>query len=73
MNWAPGMFVLLSPQRPATLNEIELDAIRRAIARHRGNKTAAAAELGITLKTVYNRLGSEALGTKKRFSTVPKC
>jgi DNA-binding NtrC family response regulator len=40
---------------PPTLVEIEEEAIRLAIDRNDGNKTAAAAELGISLRTFYNR------------------
>jgi transcriptional regulator with PAS, ATPase and Fis domain len=65
MNWAPGMLVFIAPQRRPTMDEIQLDAIRGAIASHRGDKTAAATELGISLKTIYNRLGAEALGTRR--------
>ncbi len=41
---------------PITLQELESTAINRALERHRGNKPAAAAELGISLKTLYNKL-----------------
>ena len=40
---------------PMTLKEIESLAIDRALSRHDGNKAAAAAELGISPKTLYNR------------------
>lgn len=40
-----------------TLNEIELGAIQDAVDRHAGNKPRAAEELGISLKTLYNKLG----------------
>ena len=43
---------------PMTLRELEAMAIERAIARHDGNKPAAAEELGVSLKTLYNRLNS---------------
>ncbi len=39
-----------------TLREAEMEAIQRAIDRHGGNKPKAAEELGISLKTLYNRL-----------------
>jgi DNA-binding NtrC family response regulator len=39
-----------------TLEEIEMEYILRALEKHRGNKPAAAAELGISLKTLYNKL-----------------
>ena len=41
---------------PMTLRELEMAAIDRALARHDGNKPAAASELGISLKTLYNKL-----------------
>jgi two-component system NtrC family response regulator len=48
---------------PATagrnLREIEMQAIREALARHAGNKPRAADELGISLKTLYNKLNQE--------------
>ncbi len=50
-----------SPRRPGapaprTLREIEMDHILRVLDKHGGNKPAAAAELGIVLKTLYNKL-----------------
>jgi len=39
-----------------TLREIELQAIRQAIQRHAGSKPKAAEALGISLKTLYNKL-----------------
>jgi DNA-binding NtrC family response regulator len=44
-----------SPQ-PRTLKEIEMEYILRVLDKHNGNKPAAAAELGIVLKTLYNKL-----------------
>ncbi len=41
------------------LREIEMQAIREALARHAGNKPRAADELGISLKTLYNKLNQE--------------
>lgn len=43
---------------PMTLRELESQAIAQAIERHHGVKAKAAEELGISLKTLYNRLGS---------------
>jgi DNA-binding NtrC family response regulator len=43
-------------RKPRTLAEIEKDAIDLAIIRNGGNKSAAAEELGISLKTIYNKL-----------------
>ena len=41
---------------PMTLRELEIQAIDEALERHDGNKPAAAEELGISLKTLYNKL-----------------
>ncbi len=47
---------ILSMSGPASLRDIEMQAIHAAIARHGGNKPKAAEELGISLKTLYNKL-----------------
>jgi len=41
---------------PMSLKEVELIAIQEAVTRHQGNKNAASEELGISLKTLYNKL-----------------
>jgi DNA-binding NtrC family response regulator len=41
---------------PRTLAELERDAIMQALTRQRGNRSAAAAELGISRRTLYNKL-----------------
>ncbi len=41
---------------PMSLRELESRAVLEAIQRHQGNKPAAAEELGISLKTLYNKL-----------------
>jgi DNA-binding NtrC family response regulator len=41
---------------PLSLRELENQAILEALDRHNGNKPAAADELGISLKTLYNKL-----------------
>lgn len=43
-----------------TLREIEMQAIYEALDRHQGNKPKAAQELGISLKTLYNKLNQAA-------------
>ena len=43
---------------PMTLRELELVAIDRAIKRNDGDKKMAAAELGVSVKTLYNRLNA---------------
>ncbi|MFO1062897.1 MAG: sigma-54 dependent transcriptional regulator [Pirellulales bacterium] len=40
---------------PMSLKELELAAIQDAVARHQGNKQAAADELGISIKTLYTK------------------
>ncbi len=45
---------------PMSLKELELTAINEAVYRHDGNKQAAAEELGISLKTLYNKLNQQA-------------
>jgi len=44
---------------PQTLREIEMQAIHDALERLSGNKPKAAEELGISLKTLYNKLNQE--------------
>lgn len=39
-----------------TLHEIEMQHVMRVLEKHGGNKPAAAKELGISLKTLYNKL-----------------
>ncbi len=46
------------------LRDMEVQAIHEALERHRGNKPKAAAELGISLKTLYNKL-NQAAGLSK--------
>ena len=41
---------------PLSLREIEMQAIHQTLERHGGNKPKAAEELGISLKTLYNKL-----------------
>lgn len=41
---------------PLKLRDMEAMAVQEAIDRHHGNKPAAAEELGISLKTLYNKL-----------------
>lgn len=43
---------------PLSLRELELIAIDRAVERNGGNKPAAAEELGVSLKTLYNKLNA---------------
>jgi len=61
----PARFSATRPARPTagtlalagqSLREIEMQAIYDALERHDGNKPRAADELGISLKTLYNKL-----------------
>jgi DNA-binding NtrC family response regulator len=46
---------------PITLRDLEMQAIYDSLDRHGGNKPEAAEELGISLKTLYNKLNQTAL------------
>ena len=48
-------------QAGSTLREIEMEAIHAALESTSGNKTAAAQRLGISLKTLYNKLNQDAI------------
>ncbi|MFM8891283.1 MAG: helix-turn-helix domain-containing protein, partial [Planctomycetia bacterium] len=41
---------------PRSLRELEMRAILEGLERNRGNKARTAEELGISLKTLYNKL-----------------
>jgi two-component system NtrC family response regulator len=45
---------------PVTLRDLEMHAIHEAIERHEGNKNEAAEELGVSVKTLYNKLNQVA-------------
>jgi len=47
------------PTGARTLREIEMDVIYQVLDKHKGDKPKAAAELGIALKTLYNKLNSD--------------
>jgi DNA-binding NtrC family response regulator len=46
----------LAPSAARTLEQVEMEHVLRVLEKHGGSKTAAAAELGISLKTIYNKL-----------------
>lgn len=52
----PAPIPATPPGGAATIAEMELAMIRQALAAHGGNKTAAARALGISLRTLYNKL-----------------
>jgi DNA-binding NtrC family response regulator len=43
------------PSTPRTLHDVEMEHVIRVLEKHKGNKPAAAKELGISLKTLYNK------------------
>ncbi len=47
------------PLQPKTLREIEMDVIYQVLDKHQGDKPKAALELGIALKTLYNKLNGD--------------
>lgn len=51
-----GQSPQLSAIGPMSLREMEMQAIEQSLNRHGGNKPKAAEELGISLKTLYNKL-----------------
>lgn len=53
---APATTASGATEHKKTLREIEMEAIHDALERHQGDKPRAAHELGISLKTLYNRL-----------------
>jgi DNA-binding NtrC family response regulator len=60
---APTLPAMSNEQGPLSLREIEMIAIQEAIARHQGSKPKAAEELGVSVKTLYNKLNQS--GTLK--------
>lgn len=55
-----------------TLAEMEILAIEGAMAHFQGNKTKVAEALGITIKTLYNKLHEYELIDKYRVNTPSK-
>jgi DNA-binding NtrC family response regulator len=49
------------PHRPRTLAQVEREQIERALRHHRGNRTRAARELGISRATLINKIRGYAL------------
>lgn len=46
---------------PVSLRDLELQAIHEAVQRNQGNKSRAAEELGISTKTLYNKLQEDSV------------
>jgi DNA-binding NtrC family response regulator len=53
---SPHPVAVGEPDRPQTLRELEMEAILQGLERNAGNKPRTAEELGISLKTLYNKL-----------------
>jgi two-component system NtrC family response regulator len=53
---APAVAATPGARRPVSLREIEMQAILEGLERNHGNKARTAEELGISLKTLYNKL-----------------
>jgi two-component system NtrC family response regulator len=53
-----GIPLLIAPafESPKTLRQMEIEAIREGLERNDGNKPKTAEELGVSLKTLYNKL-----------------
>jgi DNA-binding NtrC family response regulator len=56
------------PTRIKTLQEVEQEQILAALARNAGDKPRTAAELGIALKTLYNKLNQYQMAASSRAS-----
>lgn len=53
---AQSVSVAQTDDSPKTLREVEMEHILNVLDRHQGDKPKAASELGIALKTLYNKL-----------------
>jgi DNA-binding NtrC family response regulator len=53
---APAAATPPASRKPVSLREIEMQAILEGLERNQGNKARTAEELGISLKTLYNKL-----------------
>ena len=54
------------PPKPVSLRELEMQAILQGLERNHGNKARTAEELGISLKTLYNKLHQLQEGAVER-------
>jgi len=52
------------PSLILTLEEMERAAVQRALARHDGDKKAAATDLGVALRTLYNKIQRFSIDTR---------
>ena len=53
---AAGPSAAIVPRKPESLRDLEMRAILEGLERNHGNKARTAEELGISLKTLYNKL-----------------
>ncbi len=51
-----GSVAISPPRKPESLRDLEMRAILEGLERNHGNKAKTAEELGISLKTLYNKL-----------------
>jgi DNA-binding NtrC family response regulator len=63
---APAATVPPVARKPVSLREIEMQAILEGLERNHGNKARTAEELGISLKTLYNKLHQLQDGSVER-------
>jgi DNA-binding NtrC family response regulator len=63
---APAVAPLPAPDERETLDDVERQQILKVLARHNGNKTRAAAELGICRRTLHYRLASYRQGSQRK-------
>jgi DNA-binding NtrC family response regulator len=55
-NAAASPVATMAPRKPESLRDLEMRAILEGLERNHGNKVRTAEELGISLKTLYNKL-----------------
>jgi two-component system NtrC family response regulator len=60
----PSVLKVVPPSSGQSLRDLELQAIYDALNRHAGNKPKAAEELGVSVKTLYNKLNQAAMSAK---------
>lgn len=58
---SPSATVEETPPPPTSLEDAEREAVAAALARNRGQKSKAAAELGISLRTLYRKINEYGL------------
>ncbi len=61
-----GGFSVVTGSQPRSLREIEMDVIFQVLEKHDGDKPKAAEELGIALKTLYNKLNQYQARTQSK-------